>query len=92
MKTLSISVDDAIFDATVEALCLKGNWRQVGDLENGDKVEFAKGILLDYMGECIHNMEMQKVQDLLQQQQQAAQEQILAANAAARQAVVMKVE
>lgn len=92
MKTLSISAPDADFDQTVEALCLKGNWLQNGDLENGNKVDFAQGVLLDWLGECRRayaaSIHMKQVQDL-QAQIQAA---IEAGNVAAREAVVLEIK
>ena len=94
MKTLSLSAPDDIFDKSIEALCERGNYQQTGDLTLGQegKLEFAKGILLDFIGDCIHQLEMKAVQAAIQKQQQAAVEQIQAANLAARGAVEVKVE
>ena len=92
-KTLSLTAPAEVFDATVEALCLKGNWAQNADTTLGDegKVEFAKGVLLDFLGECIHSLEMAKVRDAINKQQQDAAAAISEGNAKARLSVKLKI-
>lgn len=94
MKTLSLTAPDEVFDKAVEALCEKGNWAQTGDLDLGDegKVDFAKGILLDWLGELIGAMETRKAQEAIHAQQAAIAEQIRLANIAAREVVALRVE
>ncbi len=93
-KTLSLTAPDDVFDSAVDALALKGNWAQNGDLTLGDagKLDFAKGVLLDFIGACIHDWKMAEVREAINQQQQRAAEAIQAGNAAARSTVEMKIE
>ena len=93
-KTLTLTAEDALFATTVEALCDKGNWQQNGDLKLGEegKLEFAKGVLLDFMGECITGLKMKQVQSALAEQQKAYAEQIAKANLDARGAVTLAIE
>jgi hypothetical protein len=85
-KTLSITALDEDFQATVAALCHAGNYQA------GDPLEFAKGVLLDFLGNVRSSharfLARQKV-DELQRQIDAA---IEAGNASARKAVVLSVE
>ncbi len=94
MKTLSLSAPDEVFNKAIEALCMRGNYLQTGDLTLGEegKIDFAKGILMDWLGELITAMESKKIQEQIQSQQQAFMEQIRLANMAAREAVSLEVK
>lgn len=93
MKSLTLTCPDSLFDSVVEALCSKGNWQQTADTTLGEagKLEFAKGMLLDYFGEVITQHETAKVQEVMHAQQQATQAIIQAANVAARGSVVVDI-
>lgn len=93
-KTLSLITTEEVFNLTIEALCHKGNWLQVGDLTLGDegKLAFAKSVLLDMLGECIRNYKLNEAQSQIAVMQQQAQDLIAAGNAQARQAVIVALD
>ncbi len=85
-KTLSLTAPDDVIDSMVAALCLKGNWAQVGDLSLGDagKQEFASKMLLDHVMGAIEEMKMAEIREAANQQQQKSFEVIRSSNAQAR--------
>lgn len=93
-KTLSLTTTEEVFNATIDALCYKGNWAQTGDLTLGDegKLVFAKSVLLDMLGECIRNYKLVEAQSQIAAMQQQVQDLIAAGNAQARQAVTVALD
>ena len=76
-KTISLVVPDATFPDVIEGLCLKGNWLQTGDLENGNKTDFANKVLFDFVAGCVKEYKVQESSKDFEKQRQTAHERVV---------------
>lgn len=87
-KTLTITADAGLFDSAIEALCFHGGWAQ-----SGDKTNFAKGVLLDFLGKCLIDLEAENARLAIEQLTEANEVRLAAierANEVVRDNIVIK--